>query len=286
MNFRAVSKTVGKVLFTKWTVAGVGILYVGLGTLLHAVQTPLIFPATHLYDDWDAFSAPDGVDVITLPTGAPLWVSGEHDRIVLIVHGNAEWVGSMHTGYAGPLHTLKFSFAALEFRDVAGTPGPLTEDALQQDVIAALDALVAQGWPLERIILHGRSIGGGVMTLALEDRQPAGLVLESTFDSLNAVVNGVFPLMFYPNALLSTPLRTEDRLAARDIPVFQVHDIYDDTVGIRRARALREQLVDVTVEETAGYRHGTPIVLTDESAHRSWREWLNDVVPPTERARP
>ncbi len=278
MNIRAVSKTVGKALFRWRTLGLLAATYSGLGAVLYMLQTPLVFPATHLYDDRDAYSAPDGVDVIHLPSGTPLWVSGEHDRIVLLVHGNAEWVGSMHTGYAGPLNTLKFSFAAVEFRDVAGSPGPLTEDGLREDVIAAIDTLIERGWPLDRIVLHGRSIGGGVMTLALEDRQPAGLVLESTFDSLSAVVNGVFPLMFYPNALLSTPLRTEDRLAGRNIPVFQVHDIHDGTVGIHRARALRERLVDVTVEETAGYRHGTPIVLTDERAHAAWREWLNGVV--------
>ncbi|MFT6817869.1 MAG: hypothetical protein ACJATT_001680 [Myxococcota bacterium] len=279
MNFRTVSKSIGKAVFRWRTLGLLAVLYLSLGVVLFWVQTPLVFPATHMYDNRDAYSAPAGVDVIQLPSGTPLWLSGEHDRIVLMLHGNAEWVGSMHTGYAGPLHTLKFSFAAVEFRDVAGSPGPLTEEALREDVIAAIDTLADRGWPLDRIVLHGRSIGGGVMTLALEDRQPAGLVLESTFDSLSAVVNGVFPLMFYPNALLSTPLRTDNRLAGRDIPVFQVHDIYDGTVGIRRARALRKQLRDVTVEETAGYRHGTPIVLTDERAHRAWREWLNKTVP-------
>ena len=152
MNFRSVSKTVGKAVFNWRTIWVLLAVYIGLGILLYLVQKPLIYPATVMYDDRDAYSAPDGVDVIRLPSGTPLWVSGEHDRIVLVVHGNAEWVGSMHTGYAGPLHTLQFSFAAVEFRDVAGSPGPLTEDALREDIIAAIDTLVERGWPLLSLI--------------------------------------------------------------------------------------------------------------------------------------
>lgn len=260
----------------------VGIVYVGLGVVLYAVQTWLVFPATHLYSERDAFNAPSGVRVVELPSGTPMWVSGEHDRVVLMVHGNAEWVGNLEAGYRGPLRSLNTSFAAVEFRGVAGAPGPLSEAGLVQDVVLAIDALNELGWPTDRIVLHGRSIGGGIASRATRERDVAGLVLESSFDSLSAVVSRKFPTLLYPRFLLATPLRSDDALSGRDIPVFQVHDIYDTVVHVGRARALRDHLVDATVTETAGYPHGAPIVLSDERAHTEWREWLNETLPPHE----
>src|SRR5690606_20995317 len=131
--------------------------YVGFGLVLYLAQAWVVFPATWLHDERDASRAPAGVRVVRLPSGTPLWVQGERDRVVLMVHGNAEWVGSLQASYAAPLDALAFSFAAVEMRGVAGAPGPVRQGPMVDDVVDAVDALVELGWPRERIVLHGRS---------------------------------------------------------------------------------------------------------------------------------
>ena len=262
----------------------VGVVYVAFGAVMYSVQDRIVFPATWLHTEQDASVAPDGVEVITLPHGTPLWVEGEHDRIVLMVHGNGEWVGNLHTGYGAPLDALKFSFAAVEMRGVAGTAGPVREEPMVADVVEAVEALVERGWERDRIIVHGRSIGGGIASQAVARTEVAGLVLESSFDSLIAVARRKLPAALYPSFMVRTKLRSDVALDGLDLPVLQVHDIYDDVVGVARARALREHLVNPTVVETAFHAHGAPIVLTDERAHLEWRRWLNRVVPRTDDA--
>jgi len=257
--------------------------YVGFGLLLYALQERMVFPCTWMYDDVSVGAVPAGVQSHTLASGRSLWSFGEAPRAVLLLHGNGEWIGGVAPAYAPLLLEHGWRLVALEYPGVAGSPGsPLDPGALAQDVADALDHLASLGIPPHRVVVHGRSIGGGVAGLALPGIAPAGLVLESSFDSLLATAASRPLVGWYPLSwLLFDPMDTQAALRGRDLPVFQVHDETDALIHVQQADALAAQLRDAEVVRTQGFPHGAPLVLEDPVAREAWIQWLDEVVPPS-----
>jgi fermentation-respiration switch protein FrsA (DUF1100 family) len=87
------------------------------------------------------------------------------------------------------------------------------------------------GIPAGRIVLYGRSVGGGP-TLRLATVEPvAGVILEATFTSAFRVITGVrlFPFDRYEN---------EERIGAIEAPVLLLHGRADRVVPFRHGPAL------------------------------------------------
>ena len=63
------------------------------------------------------------------------------------------------------------------------------------DGVAAVDWTSQRtGLPAERLVLMGRSIGGGVACQVAARRPPAALILVSTFSSMVDVAAGMYPV--------------------------------------------------------------------------------------------
>jgi hypothetical protein len=88
--------------------------------------------------------------------------------------------------------------------------------------------------PPERVILHGRSLGGGIASHLASRRPAAGLILESTFVSAFRVP-------------ITRPLFPFDRFATaarlRDVryPVLVIHGTRDEVVPYWHGQALFEK---------------------------------------------
>lgn len=201
-----------------------------------------------------------------------------HDRVVVMTHGNAEFASDLFP-YGEWLDQQGWSWVCMEYRGFDDAPGWPTEDALAADLRAILGWLPSQGWSLDRTIVHGRSVGGGVAVAGTVNSPIAGLVLESTFDSVAAIAQRTLPMMVYPvRLLLRSPLDSRARLADSKLPVFQVHDTEDAVVPFARALALNASLHHGTWSETTGNPHGTPIVAVPE-IRQNWFAWLEARVP-------
>jgi len=254
------------------------------GVILWAGQEVVLFPGLYLraFDDPATAAEAMGATVQYLPSDdggvCTLWrVTAGADRVVLMVHGNGEVNGDL-LGYTEALAAAGWDWAAVEIRGFGDAPGWPGERAGAADMRRALAELRLQ-YPSDRIVVHGRSIGGGLAVAGIQDQQVGGLVLESTFDSLAATAASRMPM--YPmGLLLRHPMDTASYLNGRPLPVLQVHDKTDRVVNIGRARRLREVLVKGSWIETNRWPHGTPIVLMDVGAKSRWLAWLNVVVPP------
>lgn len=265
-----------------WMVAGLAliavpwVLFVGL---LWWGQEHLIFPGTWLLRGADARRAP-WATVIEIPREdgltVPLLLSAHgNDRLVLMAHGNGELAADM-AAYAEVLAKAGWDLAVIEYRGYGGVGGWPTEPVLAGDLVAAVEVLEARGYALDRTIVHGRSIGGGVGSTLLDERIPAGLVLESTFDSLAAVVRERWYAAVVPvGLLLRSPLDTRARVARTGVPTFQVHDATDHVIPLERA----EQVAVDERHVTRGHPHGEAIVLVDPSVRTRWLAWLDERVP-------
>lgn len=245
-------------------------------------QEFLLFPGVVLGDrhhprhvDWAEVVEVTRPDASTFPA---LLANGHHDRLVVLTHGNGE-AASMLDVYAERLDELGFATALMEYRGFAGVSGWPRETVLSADLDALLDALLERGYAADRTVLHGRSIGGGVA--ATGAHRVAGLVLESSFDSLRNTARDRWVVRIFPlGLLLRSPLDSQRRLSALDLPVLQVHDDQDAVVSVERARSLRDSLSRGRWIQTRGLAHGAPLVLVHGEARASWQAFLEEVVPP------
>jgi fermentation-respiration switch protein FrsA (DUF1100 family) len=106
----------------------------------------------------------------------------------------------------------------------------------------------------QRIILHGRSVGGAVAAQLAALRPVAGVVTESTFVSVSAVA----ARFFAPPFLIRSPFRTDQALAKFGGPVLLLHGLQDQIIDVSHGRRLHKALPNSTLVELAGSHNDFP----------------------------
>jgi len=170
--------------------------------LLYAVQRSLIyFP-----DDGPlppAAEVIDGARDVSLTTRdglelgawfAPAGGSVDRGIAVLLAPGN----GGNRLGRVGLAEHLRqrgFAVLLLDYRGYGGNPGTPSEEGLHADALAAARALEDEGFPPDRTIYFGESLGTAVVTALAAERPPAGLVLRSPFPELADVARYHYPVL-------------------------------------------------------------------------------------------
>ncbi len=164
---------------------------------------------------------------------AVVWLPNPEARYtILFSHGNAEDLGDLRP-FLADLRGAGFSVLAYDYRGYGmSTRRAPTETRAYEDLAAAYAHLTGPlGVPPERVILHGRSLGGGIASHLASRRPAAGLVLESTFVSAFRVP-------------VTRPLFPFDRFATaarlRDVryPVLVIHGTRDEVVPYWHGPAL------------------------------------------------
>lgn len=220
----------------------------GILLLVWAFQRSLIyFPDAS--DVPPAAEALHGGEDVTLETSDGLtlgaWFapsadeSDDRDMAVLIAPGNAG-NREARADFAAHLQEQGFAVLVMDYRGYGGNPGNPTEDGLIRDGIAALDALEAQGYPPERLIYFGESVGGGVIAALLDQRPPAGAVFRSPFTALADVGGHHYPWL---------PVRT---LLRDEFPVAQHVQQTDVPISVIRAREDSVVPSELSAEVAAG----------------------------------
>jgi pimeloyl-ACP methyl ester carboxylesterase len=167
---------------------------------------------------------------------------------VLLAPGN----GGNRAGRAGLARELSrrgLAVLLLDYRGYGGNPGSPSEDGLARDAFAASEALEALGFPPDRTIYLGESLGTGVVTRLQLRRPAAGLVLRSPFTELADVAAHHYPWL-PARILLRDRFEVTAALARIDAPVTVVYGDRDSVVPselsarvAEEARNLHERLV-------------------------------------------
>ncbi|AXK38862.1 alpha/beta hydrolase [Crenobacter cavernae] len=113
--------------------------------------------------------------------------------VALLAHGNAGNI-SHRMDYAPMFHRLGYSLLLFEYRGYGRSEGRPSEEGTYADARAAWRYLVAErGFPPERIVLVGESLGGAVVARLAADERPGALVLASSFVSVPELAAELYP---------------------------------------------------------------------------------------------
>lgn len=187
--------------------------------------------------------------------------AGQRDTgmAVLVAPGN----GGNRAGradFARELSRRGLAVLLMDYRGYGGNPGDPSEDGLAADADAALEALRELGYPAERTIYFGESLGSGVVAALQARHPPAGVVLRSPFPELADVGAHHYPWLPV-RALLRDRFPVLEHLATSDVPVTVIYGDRDSVVPSDLSRRVADQapsLSEVVVFEDAD--HNDPVM--------------------------
>ena len=213
------------------------LLYCGL---LFFFQHKLIFPAGlagraqprpfHPQAEVVTYDTPQGQTVgwfIPAPGAGP-----DHPApLAIFLHGNAELIDQQHN-IVSLYHGQGVSVLLPEYRGYGNSDGSPSQDHIVSDVVAFYDQAVARAdVDGGRVVIHGRSIGGGIAA-QLADRRPSrALIVEST----GASVAGLAWRYGVPPFLVRSPFRTRQVLETLTTPVLILHGKHDKVFPYQHA---------------------------------------------------
>jgi fermentation-respiration switch protein FrsA (DUF1100 family) len=146
----------------------------------------------------------------------------------LLCHGNGGNISHRLDQYDALLR-LGVSVLAFDYRGYGRSDGSAGEEGAYRDAEAAYDWLRARGFPTEKIIAHGESLGGGVAAELALRRSVGGLVLQSTFTSVPDLGSEIFPWLPV-RTLGRIKLATLDKLPEIRVPVLVLHSRADTVI--------------------------------------------------------
>lgn len=168
------------------------------------------------------------------------WDAGASAPAVLLLHGNAGHIGD-RVPLARGLVERGVSVLLLDYRGYGRSEGRPTERGLRRDARAGLAFVAARVGDPGRVVVFGRSLGGTIAADLAAETSVAGVILEATFTSLEAIAASVYP--FLPSFVVG---RLRGRFDARSAvervqaPVLVVHGTRDRIVPVEMGRTLAE----------------------------------------------
>ncbi len=225
-------------------------VYMGFFGIVWFFPNKLLFrPQTASYTDDPSIiqlSTSDGKKI-----SAKFYDNSAAQYTILFSHGNAEDVGDIEP-FVLKLRDSGFAILAYDYHGYGTSEGSPSEENTYSDIQAAYEYLTGfRKIPAERIILHGRSLGGGAAVDLASRESVGGLILESTFTSASRVLTRIriFPFDKFENL---------NKIASVKCPVLVIHGKKDWTIpfnhGEKLYAAAREPKVFLGVDE-AGHNN-------------------------------
>jgi len=216
------------------------------------------------------------------------WVHGRGDRVLLLFHGNAGNVSHRLDRAKLFVESLGVDLFLVDYRGYGRSAGRPSEAGLYRDGLAIYDAAVERGFPAERIVLFGESLGCAVaveVALALQgDRGtvrspsggPSGVALETPFLSVPALAREHYP--FVPRFLVRSRYDTASKIARVVPPKLFVAAALDEIAPVAHARRLFELAKppkELLVVPGAG--HNETSLAGGEEYLSVWRRFLDAI---------
>ncbi len=159
---------------------------------------------------------------------------------VIFAHGNAELIDFCMEELL-PLTRIGLAVLLVEYPGYGRSKGIPSQKSISSTFAAAHDMLTARNdVNPHRIVLFGRSVGGGAVCSLAAQRPSAALILQSSFTSIRS-----FALKYFvPPFLILDPFDNLSVLKNYTNPVFIIHGKHDEIIpfahGVSLHRAARK----------------------------------------------
>ena len=228
-------------ILTGLSIAALGIL--AGAALVLAAQRSVLFPGTHR--PAPSIPAPH-------PTREVLWLDTGQGRVeswffppepgtavpypaMLFAHGNGELIDDW-PDIVDALAGLGIGILLVEYPGYGRSEGRPSESSVRDTMIRAVDLLASRpDVDRARLVLYGRSLGGGAIGTLLETRSAAAVILQSTFTDVPTLARDHFRV---PSTLIRDRFDTRSALAGHDSPVLVIHGRRDDLIPYAHGEAL------------------------------------------------
>jgi pimeloyl-ACP methyl ester carboxylesterase len=201
-------------------------------------------------------------------------------QTVLFFHGNAGNLGD-RIEMMLLLHQLNMNVLAIDYRGYGKSEGTPTEEGTYHDANCAWEYLISsRGAKPQDIFILGRSLGGGVATELARLTKPAGLILESTFTSMPAIAQDVYP-MVPARWVVHQKFDSMSKVAEIHCPVLIIHSVDDEYITIHHGRDLYKAFAennhpDYSMVEIEG-SHGDGFMVSGALYSDALHEFFNHV---------
>lgn len=208
------------------------VTYIGVGLCAYYLAPKIAFqPPPSTYRDTEEVIK---IKVANGNTISALYLPNENATYtILYSHGNGEDLGRARRLLEN-LRLSGFSVLAYDYQGYGTSTGSPSEQNVYQDIDAAYNYLTKDLHVApQRIIAHGRSLGGAAAVDLAARRSLAGLILESTFVSGSRIFSPfpIFPFDMFRNA---------DKLQTVKCPVLVIHGQRDMQIGFWHGERLYE----------------------------------------------
>lgn len=177
----------------------------------------------------------------------------EQGFLLLYFHGNGGNLSSLGPQFEA-LAQAGAGVLAIDYRGYGKSQGVPDEAGFYLDSEAVYALAVEMGYSADRIVIYGRSLGGGVATYLASRKPAAGLVLESTFTSVQEVARRTHG---QKAALLVSGFNNLERLPDIESPTLIMHGTLDTTIPADMASELSNASPNAALWMVEGADHNT-----------------------------
>ena len=159
-------------------------------------------------------------------------------KTILFLHGNA---GSLENRIHKINHfkNLDINFLLLAWRGFNGNLGKPTEQGLYEDARSAVRWLKSKGILEKNIIIYGESLGTGVATEIAQNKNFAGIILESPFTSMIDAGKTKYPYLPV-KFLLKDKYESNKKIKNIKSPILIMHGKVDNIVPFYMGQKMYE----------------------------------------------
>ena len=160
------------------------------------------------------------------------------NKTILFFHGNA---GSLENRIHKLNHfrNMNVNFLIIAWRGFSGNKGKPSEKGLYEDGMSAINWLLKKGVKQENIIIYGESLGTGVATHLAQNKNFAGIILETPFTSMIEAAKNFYP--YIPvGLLLKDKFDNKSKIKNINVPVLIMHGEADQIVPFFMGKKMYE----------------------------------------------
>lgn len=219
-------------------------LYTAYCGLLFVLQRQMLFARAHVEAPLSGTATARGLEKLWIDSDGgrveawylpPAGGLSEPHAVVIFGHGNAERIDTC-LAQLSALTRLGLGLLLVEYPGYGRSGGTPSERAIRRALTAAYDTIVQRpGVDPKRVILMGRSLGGGAVCQLAARRPAAALILVSTFTDTRSFARRYGA----PGFLVRDPFDSLAVLGAYPGPVLIFHGRLDEIVPVAHAAALQ-----------------------------------------------